>query len=216
MAAPEVTLKNAPDTKIKLRNPVTVLLLDLVTIGIYGLFWWYYVNREMAELGRAKGTTDLGTNPMNSVLAIFPGALIIVPAIITMINTGKRVKAAQRLAGRQEEANEWIGLLLLLVFAPVGSGTSRSSSTRCGRSRPKRRRSSPERPSRPRPRQLPSPTRPSQRRPEAPRRLARLRPAASPGRPKAGRPACPRTAATARRRSPRGSAAARVRRRRPA
>src|ERR671914_1516085 len=120
MAAPEVTLKNAPDTKIKLRNPVTVLLLDLVTIGIYGLFWWYYVNREMAELGRAKGTTDLGTNPMNSVLAIFPGALIIVPAIITMINTGKRVKAAQRLAGRQEEANEWIGLLLLLVFAPVG------------------------------------------------------------------------------------------------
>jgi hypothetical protein len=120
MAAPEVQLKNAPDTKIKLRNPVTVLLLDLVTIGIYGLFWWYYVNREMAELGRAKGTTDLGTNPMNSVLAIFPGALIIVPAIITMINTGKRVKAAQRLAGRQEEANEWIGLLLLLVFAPVG------------------------------------------------------------------------------------------------
>ena len=120
MAAPEVQLKNAPDTKIKLRNPVTVLLLDLVTIGIYGLFWWYYVNREMAELGRAKGTTDLGTNPMNSVLAIFPGALIIVPAIITMINTGKRVRAAQRLAGRQEEANEWIGLLLLLVFAPVG------------------------------------------------------------------------------------------------
>ena len=119
MAAPEVPLKTG-GAKVKLRNPVTVLLLDLVTIGIYGLFWWYYVNREMAELGRAKGTTDLGTNPMNSVLAIFPGALIIVPAIITMINTGKRVKAAQRLAGRQEEANEWIGLLLLLVFAPVG------------------------------------------------------------------------------------------------
>jgi uncharacterized membrane protein len=119
MAAPEVPLKSG-GAQIKLRNPVTVLLLDLVTIGIYGLFWWYYVNREMAELGKAKGTTELGENPMNSALAIFPGALIIVPAIITMINTGKRVKAAQRLSGQQEEANQWIGLLLLLVFAPVG------------------------------------------------------------------------------------------------
>lgn len=119
MAAPEVPLKNGAAT-IKLRNPVTVLLLDLVTIGIYGLFWWFYVNRELAELGRAKGTTELGENPMNSALAIFPGALVIVPAIITMINTGKRVKAAQRLSGQQEEVNEWIGLLLLIVFAPVG------------------------------------------------------------------------------------------------
>jgi hypothetical protein len=119
MAAPEVPLKSG-GANIKLRNPVTVLLLDLVTLGIYGLFWWYYANREMADLGRAKGTTELGENPTNSVLALFPGGLIIVPAIITMINTGKRVKAAQRLAGRQEEANEWIGLLLILVFAPVG------------------------------------------------------------------------------------------------
>jgi hypothetical protein len=119
MAAPEVPLKSG-GARIKLRNPVTVLLLDLVTIGIYGLFWWYYVNREMADLGKAKGTNELGENPMNSALAIFPGALIIVPAIITMIRTGKRVKAAQRLSGQQEEANEWIGLLLLLVFAPVG------------------------------------------------------------------------------------------------
>jgi hypothetical protein len=119
MAAPEVPLKSG-GARIKLRNPVTVLLLDLVTIGIYGLFWWYYVNREMAELGRAKGTTELGENPTNSVLALFPGGFVIVPAIITMINTGKRVKAAQRLSGQQEEANEWIGLLLLIVFAPVG------------------------------------------------------------------------------------------------
>ena len=119
MAAPEVPLKSG-GANIKLRNPVTVLLLDLVTLGIYGLFWWYYANREMADLGRAKGTTELGENPTNSVLALFPGGLIIVPAIITMINTGKRVKAAQRIAGRQEEANEWIGLLLILVFAPVG------------------------------------------------------------------------------------------------
>jgi hypothetical protein len=118
MAAPEVQIKNG-DAQVKIRNPVTTLILDLVTLGIYGLFWWYYANREMADLGRARGTAELGQNPANSVLAIFPGGLIIVPAIITMINTGKRIKAAQRIAGKPEEANEWIGLILMLVFAPI-------------------------------------------------------------------------------------------------
>jgi Domain of unknown function (DUF4234) len=118
MAAQEVNIKNS-DSQVKLRNPVTCLILDIVTLGIYGLFWWYYVNREMADLGRARGTTELGTNPANSVLALVPGGLIIVPAILTIINTGRRIKTGQRLAGRPEEANEWIGLVLMLVFAPV-------------------------------------------------------------------------------------------------
>jgi hypothetical protein len=118
MAAPEVQLKNG-DAQIKIRNPVTCLILDIVTLGIYGLFWWYYTNRDLAALGRARGTDELGENPTNSVLALFPGGFIIVPAIITIINTGKRIKAAQRIAGKPEEANEWIGLILCLVFFPV-------------------------------------------------------------------------------------------------
>jgi Domain of unknown function (DUF4234) len=118
MAAQEVSIKNA-DAQVKLRNPVTCLILDIVTLGIYGLFWWYYTNRDLANLGRARGTTELGTNPTNSVLALVPGGFIIVPAIITIINTGRRIKAAQRMAGKPEEANEWIGLVLMLIFAPV-------------------------------------------------------------------------------------------------
>src|SRR5215210_4067620 len=118
MAAPEVQLKNG-DAKVKIRNPVTVLILDIVTLGIYGLFWWYYANRELADLGRARGTNELGENPTNSVLALIPGGFIIVPAIITIINTGKRITAAQRMAGKPDEANEWIGLVLCLVFFPI-------------------------------------------------------------------------------------------------
>src|SRR5215210_6912539 len=70
MAAPEVQLKNG-DARVKIRNPVTCLILDIVTLGIYGLFWWYYTNRELADLGRARGTDELGDNPTNSVLALW-------------------------------------------------------------------------------------------------------------------------------------------------
>jgi hypothetical protein len=118
MAAPEVQLKSGT-AKVKIRNPVTCLILDIVTIGIYGLFWWYYANREMADLGRAKGSTELGDSPGMSVLALVPGGLIIVPAILTIINTGKRIKTAQGMAGRQQEMNEWIGLVLAIVFFPI-------------------------------------------------------------------------------------------------
>ena len=55
-----------------------MLGLSLITLGIYFFFWWYFINREMRDLGQARGV-DLGQNPANSVLAITIGALIIVP-----------------------------------------------------------------------------------------------------------------------------------------
>ena len=102
----------------KIRNIVAVPVLTFITIGIYGFFWWYFINREMRDYGRAKGTTELGTSPGKSVLAITLGALIIVPAIWSYVTTFKRVQAAQRLAG-ENPINGWIGLLLALVFSPA-------------------------------------------------------------------------------------------------
>jgi Domain of unknown function (DUF4234) len=116
MAAEEVQIAGTQATA-KLRSPVWVAVLGLVTLGIYSLFWWYFINREMADLGRAKGV-DLGDSPAKSVLAIIPGALIIVPAIMTLYNTFKRGHTAQGTVG-VPQLNGWIALLLLLVFSPA-------------------------------------------------------------------------------------------------
>jgi hypothetical protein len=96
-----------------------VAVLGIVTLGIYLIFWWYYANREMADYGRAKGTPELGDSPGKSVLAVTLGALIIVPAIMSIINTFKRVQAAQRIAGAGTPINGWLGLVLILVFSPA-------------------------------------------------------------------------------------------------
>jgi hypothetical protein len=103
----------------KIRNIVGVPVLGIITLGIYLIFWWYFVNREMADYGRSKGTKELGDSPGKSVLAITLGALIIVPAIMSIINTFKRVQATQRIAGTDSTLNGWIGLVLLLVFSPA-------------------------------------------------------------------------------------------------
>ena len=39
----------------KIRNIVAVPVLMVVTLGVYLLFWWYFVNRELADMGRSLG-----------------------------------------------------------------------------------------------------------------------------------------------------------------
>lgn len=102
----------------KVRSPVAVAILVVITLGIYGLFWWYFINREMADYGRAKGTSELGDKPALSLFALFPGGLVIVPAIWTTVTTFKRIQAAQRLAG-ESPINGWLGLVLYIVIAPA-------------------------------------------------------------------------------------------------
>jgi hypothetical protein len=104
------------ESEVKIRSPWAAALLPLITLGIYHLVWWYRINRELRDYGQAKGY-DLGQNPTNSVLALFPGGLIIVPALITYWRGTKRVQGASRIAGR-EPLNGWIAIILYFLLSP--------------------------------------------------------------------------------------------------
>jgi hypothetical protein len=116
--AQEVQIPGTQSTA-KIRSVWAVALLPFVTIGIYYFVWYYKINREMADLGRARGKTDeLGDSPGKSLLATTLGALIIVPALISTYNTAKRIQAAERLNGIQP-LNGWLALVMYLLIAPV-------------------------------------------------------------------------------------------------
>jgi hypothetical protein len=102
----------------KIRNVVAVALLPFITLGIYLFYWWYQINREMADLGRAKGTSELGDSPLKSLLALFPGAILIVPAIWTTVTTFKRIQKAEEMHS-ESPINGWLGLVLYLVISPA-------------------------------------------------------------------------------------------------
>jgi heme/copper-type cytochrome/quinol oxidase subunit 2 len=106
------------DATAKIRNLWAVAILPIITIAIYFFFWWYFIHRELRDYGRAKNTDELGTSPGTSVLAVTLGALIVVPALVSIFRGFKRVQAAQRLAG-VEQLNGWIGLILFFVFSPA-------------------------------------------------------------------------------------------------
>jgi len=126
-----VPIQGTSGSTAKIRDPIAVTLLTLVTLGIYGFVWYYKVNREMADLGKATGRTEeLGDSPGKSLLAVTLGALVIVPAIVSIINTFRRVQALQRVTGAGEPINGWLGFVLYLVFAPALFGYMQSGLNR--------------------------------------------------------------------------------------
>ena len=115
MAAQEIQIAGTNEIG-KIRDPLITALLWLVPL--YGIFWYFYVNKEMAAIGQARGTTEAGDNPTNSVLAMFPGSLACgIPSLISLFNSTKRLDAVQTLTGTEKKFDPPILFLLFFVVA---------------------------------------------------------------------------------------------------
>jgi Domain of unknown function (DUF4234) len=95
----------------KTRNPWGVWLLSLVTLGVYGLWWYYTVNAELRDYNE-----QIHVQPGLSLVAIMLGwfAIFIIP-IISWVRTGGRIAHGQRLAGSTARCSGLIGFLLAIV-----------------------------------------------------------------------------------------------------
>ncbi|NLZ70898.1 MAG: DUF4234 domain-containing protein [Clostridiaceae bacterium] len=94
----------------KMRNPATVLLLSIITCGIYGIIWMYQISNEINDYTRAKLT-----EPNYSWIGIFCG-------VFTYINIYKIDQALvqiDRVEGRTSESR----FLLWIILSIFGIGT---------------------------------------------------------------------------------------------
>jgi hypothetical protein len=104
----------------KIRSFAVGLGLSIVTLGIYSLFWYYFVNDELKDVGIAKNDENLAqSNPAMSVTAVLIGGWVIVPPLLSVYNYGQRILRAQRLLGvpREEQINP---VTAFLLFFPGG------------------------------------------------------------------------------------------------
>lgn len=83
----------------KIRNPLSVMGLTFITLGIYGIVWYYKTQRELAALGRARKIEELGTSPGTSLIAVTLGVVLIVPPFVSFYRACKRLNAAQAMLG---------------------------------------------------------------------------------------------------------------------
>ena len=109
------------DLRAKIRNPWGVLGLIIITFGIYAIFWWYYVNRELRDLGRAKRVSGLGDNPGLSTAAyVLGGFLFYVPTIWTIVTTTRRIQAAHRATEQRDVLSGWLAAVVWILTLGIG------------------------------------------------------------------------------------------------
>ena len=109
-----VRIRGTP-AEAKIRHPLGAFVLVFLTLGIYYFVWYYKVNRELRDLGRAVGAEHrLGSSPGTSLLAITVGWLIIVPPFVSFYKTFRRIEAAQEVTGTTERVSVVLGFVLYL------------------------------------------------------------------------------------------------------
>jgi hypothetical protein len=96
------------------RNPLGVLGLTVITLGIYFLYWFWKINDELRLYKR-----DESISPTRSLMAMLFGWLIIVPPFIAMYNTAKHVQDAEQRLGVQPQLEPALTIVFLLIIAIV-------------------------------------------------------------------------------------------------
>ncbi len=98
------------------RNPLGVLGLSFITIGIYFFYWYYKVNEEIQRY-----TRDDTISPTRSLMAMIFGWLIIVPPFIAMYNTAKHLQDIEERTGITQIIEPALVIVLMFVFS-IGNG----------------------------------------------------------------------------------------------
>lgn len=98
---------------VKQRSAAGVLGLSFITAGIYFIYWYYQLNRELRDLGE-------DVSPGMSALAISLGSILIVPSWLSMYNTGERLKRQGLSAGVASNiSGGYVVVMMLLSFLIV-------------------------------------------------------------------------------------------------
>jgi hypothetical protein len=94
------------------RQPLGVLGLSIITIGIYFFYWFYKVNEEIKRF-----TGDQTISPGRSLAAVIPGFLLIVPPFIAYYNTANHVMQIEQRRGVTSQISPALVVVLGIVFS---------------------------------------------------------------------------------------------------
>jgi hypothetical protein len=100
----------------KKRNPLGVLGLSFLTLGVYFFVWYYKINDELR-----RAENDEGISPTRSLMAMIFGWLIIVPPFIAMYNTAKHVQSVEGRRGVGQTVEPALTVVLMFLFS-FGNG----------------------------------------------------------------------------------------------
>ncbi len=119
--APGMGTTAALGPKGKVRSPLGGWLLLFPTLGLYYLFWYHHINREMRDYD-----PNVQVSPGWAVVAQF----VPIVNLVSIYNTGKRIAQVQATTGAAPEASGGLGVIggifLTLVLPYYNSQLNRA------------------------------------------------------------------------------------------
>ena len=100
----------------KKRDPLGVLGLTFLTLGVYFLYWYFKINDELR-----RALDDQSISPTRSLMAMIFGWLLIVPPFIAMYNTANHVRAVEDRLGIQPALEPALVIVIMLLLS-FGNG----------------------------------------------------------------------------------------------
>jgi drug/metabolite transporter (DMT)-like permease len=95
--------------QMKKRNPVGAWLgLPIITLGIYGIVWYYLVHSELANFDRRRPIS-----PGMAICSVLFGTITLgIWPLVTWVKLGGHIRNAQQAAGLQPSCSGGLGFLL--------------------------------------------------------------------------------------------------------
>jgi hypothetical protein len=117
--ATTLTVRGVP---VKRRSPWGAWALNLVTLGIYGIIYWNRINIELRDYSAAL-RRPFRNDPNISVVAMFIGSIVLIPFLVTIATTARRVSDLQLIVrstrGREPVSPTVAVLLGILLSAHI-------------------------------------------------------------------------------------------------
>ncbi len=99
------------------RNPVALWILTFLTLGIWGIVWWYQVNRELRDYSEAVAR-PFGNVPVAATVCALLYWVAFWPGMISVFVTARRVRTVQDWVEAPGRAAPIVAALLFpLLFA---------------------------------------------------------------------------------------------------
>jgi hypothetical protein len=111
--ATTVTIDGQPYRR---REPLGVLGLSFITVGIYFLYWYFKVNDEVRRFDH-----DDSISPTRSLMALLFGWIIIVPPFIAMYNTAKHIRTIEERIGLSSQLEPAL-VIVIMIVVNIGNG----------------------------------------------------------------------------------------------
>ena len=106
---------NSTQPTVRPRRPWIAWLLAVLVPPFYWWYWYWQLVRDLRRVGRSRGVADVGPRPAVAVLMVSIGAVVVIPLVVSLVQTGRLIRRCQETGDAAPRCRVWVAPVVMLV-----------------------------------------------------------------------------------------------------